>query len=127
MITQRIKYKAVECRKTVTNIIVDKNVAFGSDSWTLDANDTYIGATMYLIEENLELKSFPLGIVKKESRAQAVHQVREIEALYAMLDLEYKNVIVNVTDTEATMVVSSTLFKQHAAGIGVPEHVLVSL
>ena len=39
-----------------------------------------------------------------------------------MFGLEYKNIIVNVTDTEVTMVASSTLFKQHAAAVGVPEH-----
>ena len=39
-----------------------------------------------------------------------------------MFGLKNKNVIVNVTDTKATMVASSTLFKQHAAAAGVPEH-----
>ena len=55
---------------------------------------------MHLIDENWELKSFPLGIVKKEGRAQAVDHVREIKAFYKIFGLEYKNVIVNVTDTE---------------------------
>ena len=65
MIRQKISYKAVECRKTIKNIIVSKNVAVGSGSWTSDANDTYTGATVHLIDKNWELKSFPLGVVKK--------------------------------------------------------------
>ena len=81
---------------------------------------------MHLIDKNWELKSFPLGIVKK-GYTQAVDHVKEIEALYAMFGLGsmfglwYKNIIVNVTETEATIVASS-MFKQHAAAVGVPEH-----
>ena len=77
---------------------------------------------MHLIDENLELKSFLLGIVKKDGRAQAVDHVREVESFYAIFGLEHKSIIVNVTDTETTMVASSTLFKQHAAAAGVPDH-----
>jgi len=77
--------------------LLGKTVAVTSDSWTSDANDTYTGAEVHYINDMWELKSFPLGIVKKEGRAQAVDHVREIEAFYASFGLEYKNVIANVT------------------------------
>ena len=84
-------------------IIKNQHGAFTLDTWTSDANDTYISLTIHFIDKFFNLVSFPLTCEPFYGGKDAAAIKAKIDSILRKFNIKEQNVVVLVTDNEPTM------------------------
>lgn len=77
--------------------------ALTSDHWTSAGGTTFLAVTCHFINENWELVSVTLSCTEHSGRTTAADCKREIKAALEVYQLDIKDAVALVTDTENTM------------------------
>jgi zinc finger BED domain-containing protein 1 (E3 SUMO-protein ligase ZBED1) len=96
------------------DILSKEYFSLTDDSWTSNRNQCYTGVTVHWIDGNWKLRSCALGCKHKEGKSTSEEHIREVEAILSKFNLSYKNLVANVTDTEATMVAAGRILVQNS-------------
>ena len=86
--TERTMVKGLQDRKKMWSDCLDTMIkpdsmlaAITTDSWTSEANETYVSLTMHLIDEDFTLISMPFDCVLLEGQTKAEDVVARVTAM----------------------------------------------
>jgi len=118
-IRSMLSTKYFDTQQQITNILKGKSVSLTTDAWTSIAKEGYITCTLHFIEPlTWTLHYFSMGIFKKDGTSTAVDVVRYAEEHMTKFNITYPQLTCIVTDTEATMIAVSRLFKGKSTEAG---------
>jgi len=111
-IRSMLSTKYFDTQQQITNILKGKSVSLTTDAWTSIAKEGYVTCTLHFIEPlTWTIHYFSMGIFKKDGTSTAVDVVRYAEEHMTKFNITYPQLTCIVTDTEATMIAVSRLFK----------------
>jgi hypothetical protein len=114
-----VQLKYIEVQRKIQSILEERYFALTTDSWTSLANQGYTACTVHFIDKkSWQLHSLVLGIFKNDGPSTAIDSVSYVEQQLSLFDLNYKNMVVVVTDTEATMISAGWLIVANSARVG---------
>jgi hypothetical protein len=114
-----VQLKYIEVQRKIQSILEERYFSLTTDSWTSLANQGYTTCTVHFIDKkSWQLRSLVLGIFKKDRPSTAIDSVFYVEQQLSLFDLNFKNMVAVVTDTEATMISAGQLIVANSARVG---------